>query len=180
MVHARILLEKAATADPTSFSPYIHSALSDVYRELGNSNQAIAEALLSLKYNPNEKDTYYTLALCLKDARRYDEAIQYLTHYAGMISGKRKEDALELVRQLEQEKTKLDQFSPEAPDYLDQFQSKCTFKKFQASEVLLRRSRILRAKRSSPGIRLPTKGYHSNLSAIQRLRISGSSGRIMS
>lgn len=126
LVHARILLEKAATADPTSLSGGVHAVLCNVYRELGNSNQAIREGLLSLKYDATDEDTYYLVALCLKDARRYDESIQYLEHYAGMVSGKRKDDVLEMVRQLQVEKEKLGQFSPNAPDYLDQLRSEAS------------------------------------------------------
>ncbi len=117
-VHARILLEKAATFDQTSLSPYIHIGLADIYHELGNPERAIREAKISLKYDHNQKEVYYMLGVFCKDARRYDEAINFLNRYTTMVGGAKKESAEGLIENLTREREKLGQFSPTDPDYL--------------------------------------------------------------
>lgn len=122
-VHARILLEKAATYDPTSVSPYVHAALSEIYHDLGNPNRAIQEALKSLKFDPSQKSMYYNIGLYCKDAHRYADGIRFLERYVGMVSGEKRINALSLIDALKVEQTKLTQFSPTDSDYLAQLQS---------------------------------------------------------
>jgi predicted Zn-dependent protease len=137
-VHARVVLEKAATYDPTSVSAYIHAALSEIYHDLGNPDRAIHEGLLALRYDRSMKDMYFNLGLFCKDANRYAEGIQYLTKFVEISSGEKKTTALSLIESLSREQAKMGSFSNNDPDYLGQLMAEGNAHYWPASRIPLR------------------------------------------
>lgn len=137
-VHARVVLEQAATYDPTSVSPYIHAALSEIYHDLGNPDKAIQEGLQALRYDPSMKDMYYNLGLFCKDANRYNEGIQYLNKFVEMSTGEKRTNALSLIESLTKEQQKMGSFSNNDPDYLGQLMSEGRAHHWAASKIPLK------------------------------------------
>ncbi len=137
-VHARILLEKAASYDPTSVSAYVHAALSEIYHDLGNPDRAIKEGKLALHYDSSMKSIYYNLGLYCKDANRYDEGIHYLTAYADMSAGDKRDTALSLIDSLKAEQAKLGSFSNLDPDYLGQLMADNSVHQWRSTRIPLK------------------------------------------
>ncbi|MBX9670199.1 MAG: matrixin family metalloprotease [Candidatus Obscuribacterales bacterium] len=137
-VHARVLLEKAASYDPTSVSAYVHAALSEIYHDLGNPDRAIKEGKLALHYDSSMKSIYYNLGLYCKDANRYDEGIHYLTAYADMSSGEKRDTALSLIDSLKAEQAKLGAFSNQDPDYLGQLLADNSVHQWRSTRIPLK------------------------------------------
>ncbi|MDZ4833482.1 MAG: matrixin family metalloprotease [Candidatus Melainabacteria bacterium] len=137
-VHARVLLEKAATYDPTSVSAYIHATLSEIYHDLGNPERAVQEAQKALRFDGSMKILYYNLGLYCKDANRYEEGIAYLTKFAETASGDRKVNALSLIDSLRTEQSKMGSFSNNDPDYLGQLLAENSAHSWAASRVPLK------------------------------------------
>lgn len=137
-VHARVLLEKAATYDPTSVSAFIHAALSEIYHDLGNPDRAIKEAQTALNFDRSMKNMYYNLGLYCKDANRYDDGIAYLTKFVETASGDKKINALSLIDSLRNEQSKMGAFSNNDPDYLGQLMAEGSAHSWAASRVPLK------------------------------------------
>lgn len=137
-VHARVVLEQAAKYDPTSVSPYIHAALSEIYHDLGNPDKAIQEGLAALRYDPTMKDMYYNLGLFCKDANRYNEGIQYLNKFVEMSSGDKRTNALALIESLTKEQQKMGAFSNNDPDYLGQLMAEGQAHYWPATKIPLK------------------------------------------
>lgn len=137
-VHARVLLEKAATYDPTSVSAFIHAALSEIYHDLGNPDRAIKEAQSALSFDKSMKNMYYNLGLYCKDANRYEEGIAYLTKFTETASGDQKVNALSLIDSLRNEQSKMGSFSNNDPDYLGQLMAEGSAHSWAASRVPLK------------------------------------------
>jgi len=137
-VHARVLLEKAASYDPTSCSAYIHAALSEIYHDLGNPDRAIQEAQSALRFDPSMKNLYYNLGLYCKDANRYSEGILYLQKFSESASGERKQTALSLIESLQREQVKMASFSNNDPDYLGLLMAENSAHHWPASRVPLK------------------------------------------
>lgn len=100
-------------------SPYIHSLLATIYRDLGNPNQAISESLKSLRYNPDQEDLLYNLGIFCEEANRFDEAIVFLKQYKEKVRGEKKKRAESLISLLEEEKVKSKMYPSNSSDYLD-------------------------------------------------------------
>lgn len=71
---ALTLAEKALSLDAEN--PYVHFALSVIYRTMGKHEQAIDAARKSTAINPNYADGYATLALDLNYAGRPEEGLE--------------------------------------------------------------------------------------------------------
>jgi tetratricopeptide (TPR) repeat protein len=79
---ARDLLLKSVACDPTSYSTDLHFELANCYKRLKNFMQAAAEAEASLKFNPNNRQAQYLLALTYNDMGKFDQAIKLLKKLA--------------------------------------------------------------------------------------------------
>src|SRR5579885_3239744 len=137
-VYARILLEKAAAYDPTSVSPYVHAALSEIYHDLGNPERAIQEALVALRYDPSMTNIYYNMGLYCKDARRYQDGIKFLNRYTEMVSGEKRTNALALIESLKREQEKLKEFGSSDTDYLSQLMAESAAHQWDRSRIPLK------------------------------------------
>lgn len=75
---AIVLLQQAARMDPTSYSDFVHEKLSECYSETNQTDKAIKEGELALKYDPNSGAAYYYLAQVFYRTDHYDTAVVYL------------------------------------------------------------------------------------------------------
>ena len=119
-VEAKELLLKVCQQDPSPVSGVAHRQLAYVFRNMGNSQQAIVECENSLKYEPRNKSVNYTIGMCYKDLGKVDEAIAYIKRFAQSESdpGERAK-AQEFIRDLEDDREKLSDPSNNQPDYFD-------------------------------------------------------------
>lgn len=117
---AKDLLLQAAQEDPSPFSGVVHRQLAYVYRNLGNSGQAIEECLSALKFEPKNKSVNYTIGLCYKDLGQVDQAIAYLKRFADAEKDpEEKAKAKEFIADLEHDRELLAAPVSDSPDYLD-------------------------------------------------------------
>ncbi len=71
-------LQQAAKFDPTSYSDYVHEKLSECYSETDQTDKAIKEGELALKYDPSSGEAHYYLAQLYYRTDHYDTATFYL------------------------------------------------------------------------------------------------------
>lgn len=117
---AKDLLLQAAKEDPSPFSGVIHRQLAYVFRNLGNSSQAIEECQTALKFEPKNKSVNYTIGLCYKDLGQVDNAIAYLKRFAeSEKDAEEKAKAREFIEDLEHDRELLAAPVSDSPDYLD-------------------------------------------------------------
>lgn len=74
-------LSQAASYDPTSFSSRIHQSLAQSYQQLKNYDQAIKQAQIAQKLDPNDVYPTYIQALVYNDMKRYDLCLACLQRY---------------------------------------------------------------------------------------------------
>lgn len=74
-------LSQAAAYDPTTFSGRIHLSLAQSYQQLKNFKEAIKQAQLAQKLDPNDPYPTYIMALVYNDMKRYDLCLSSLQRY---------------------------------------------------------------------------------------------------
>ncbi|MBX9568189.1 MAG: tetratricopeptide repeat protein [Candidatus Obscuribacterales bacterium] len=96
------LLTQAARMDPTSYSDFVHEKLSECYSETNQTDKAIKEAELALKYDPSSGAAYYYLAQIYYRTDHYDTATVYLKKLLQITKDKQWADrAKELLKDIE-------------------------------------------------------------------------------
>ncbi|MCB9471810.1 MAG: matrixin family metalloprotease [Candidatus Obscuribacterales bacterium] len=137
-VQARKILIEAAKYDRTGMTPHIHEFLSRIYYELGNPNQAVDEALITFRYDPDKENLLYNLGIYCNEANRHDEAILFLRKYADKTRGEKKARAESLITMLEEEKGKTQKYSSKSPDYLDKLTAEDNVNRWDKSKLPLK------------------------------------------
>lgn len=137
-VQARQMLIQAAKFDRTGMTPHIHEFLSRIYYELGNPNQAVDEALITFKYDPDRENLLYNIGIYCNEANRHDEAIMFLRKYAEKTRGEKKARAESLITMLEEEKGKTQKYSNKSPDYLDKLTAEDNVNRWDKSKFPLK------------------------------------------
>lgn len=117
---AKRMLEIAATHDPSVSSFAVHSNLAYVYREIGQSENAILESKKALQFSPSDKNALYAIGIAYQDLGKFDEAISWLKRYVQVETDQsRRAKAEDLIQDLIDDKDKLDESVSKLPDYLD-------------------------------------------------------------
>ncbi|MEZ4535414.1 MAG: matrixin family metalloprotease [Cyanobacteriota/Melainabacteria group bacterium] len=137
-VQARKILIEAAKYDRTGMTPHIHEFLSRIYYELGNPNQAVDEALITFRYDPDKENLLYNIGIYCNEANRHDEAILFLRKYADKTRGEKKARAESLITMLEEEKGKTQKYSSKSADYLDKLTAEDNVNRWDKSKLPLK------------------------------------------
>ncbi len=117
---AKKLLLAAVSHDPSPVSATAHFNLAYVYRQTGNPEQAVIENKKAIQFKPDDKDAYYSLAICCQDIGHFSDAVGYLQRYQQLESDPQKLAlAQDFIKDLNQDKSKLDESSNALPDYLE-------------------------------------------------------------
>ncbi|MBX9725314.1 MAG: matrixin family metalloprotease [Candidatus Obscuribacterales bacterium] len=117
---AKRMLELAATHDPCASSFAVHSSLAYVYREIGQSENAIVESKKALQFSPSDKNALYAIGIAYQDLGKFDESISWLQRYIRVETDQsRRSSAEDLLKDLIDDKDKLDESVSKLPDYLD-------------------------------------------------------------
>ena len=123
-VQAKELLLRATSMDPNSNSVNVHHNLAIVYRHLGNSEGAIRESQIALRFDPDSAPVAFEIALAYEDMGQFDNAIAWAQRCAQMKADKRtRDEAAKLVGELQERREQQARFDPHLPDYLDQLSS---------------------------------------------------------
>ncbi len=93
-------LTQAATYDPTSFSSRIHQSLAQCYQQLKNYDQAIKQAQIAQKLDPNDVYPTYILALVYNDQKRYDLCLASLQRYINSPNATARSEAQEMMQSI--------------------------------------------------------------------------------
>jgi len=121
---ARRYLEMAAQFDPSPVSAQVHGNFAYVLRRNGDTERAVEEAKKSLQFDPNDKSTVYTLGMAYGDLARFDEAIEWIQRYVAMENdAKAKENALNSIKGLEDDREQFNDPANKLPDYVGQLRS---------------------------------------------------------
>lgn len=91
-------LSQAASYDPTSFSSRIHQSLAQSYQQLKNYDQAIKQAQIAQKLDPNDVYPTYILALVYNDMKRYDLCLAALQRYIKSPNATASAEAQQMMR----------------------------------------------------------------------------------
>lgn len=95
-------LQQAAKFDPTSYSDYVHEKMSECYSESNQTDKAIQEAELALKFDPSSGEAHYYLAQLYYRTDHYDTATFYLNKLLQITKDKQwAARAKELLRDIE-------------------------------------------------------------------------------
>ena len=136
---ARKLLSHAASHDPSRISASVHSNLAFVLRSQNKSEEALVEAKKSLQYDPNDKDTIYTIGICYQDIADFDQAISWLQQYLRLeTDSKKRKEIEELISNLTADKIKANSSSSKAADYFDGAVEGPTIAKWELSRFPLK------------------------------------------
>ncbi len=93
-------LSQAASYDPTSFSSRIHQSLAQSYQQLKKYDQAIKQAQIAQKLDPNDVYPTYILALVYNDMKRYDLCLASLQRYINAPNATARSEAQQMMQTL--------------------------------------------------------------------------------
>lgn len=114
-------LKKAALLDPSACTQLIHSGLAASYERIGQPEQAIDEAQISLKLKPNDEFSLYIIAISYHDIGDFDNAVLWLRKYVTQEKNQEKKArALEFIGDILDDKKELGVAPNSLSDYLDQ------------------------------------------------------------
>lgn len=120
MESARQQLLEAAKHDPSRVSADVHADLAYVLRQTGKPEQAIEECKKSLQFEANDKDVMYSLAIAYQDIGKFKDAIACLQKYLQIETDpKQRNQAQELINDLKQDASRINDSVNSLPDYLD-------------------------------------------------------------
>lgn len=71
-------LQEASKYDPTSYSSYVHQNLAECFRQTKQYERSINECKTALKFDPDDMNACYEIALSYYDMEHYDTAASYL------------------------------------------------------------------------------------------------------
>lgn len=136
---AKKSLNKAAAFDPSNFSGDVHGNLAYLMQRTGRPEEAIVEGKKALGFDPKEKTTLYTIGLAYQDIGSFDEAISYFKRYCDLeTNAQERQQALNFIQELADDKVKLDPAANSSPDYLDQIRASGDGKIWRASTLPLK------------------------------------------
>lgn len=117
-------LEQAAKYDPSDFSASVHGNMAYVLERIGNPERAIKEGNKALALDPTDKETVYTIGLAYQDLGKFNDAIGWLRRYASMeTDGAKQQSVNDFIRELADDRAKIDDKDNKLPDYLDQLKA---------------------------------------------------------
>ncbi|MBZ0185525.1 MAG: tetratricopeptide repeat protein, partial [Candidatus Obscuribacterales bacterium] len=133
------LLETAINCDPTKSSGAAHGSLAFALRRSGKSEKAIEESRKTLKYNPEDKNTIYNLAIAYQDIARFNDAISWLNRYMSLEEdAQRRESAAQFLASLKEDAKQFKEADNEAPDYYNQLKEKNSTRVWPAEKMPLK------------------------------------------
>jgi tetratricopeptide (TPR) repeat protein len=117
-------LRRAAQQDPSPYSADVHSRMSFLLREVGESENAVEEGKKALALNPNDKRTTYNMALAYMDMPKFDKAKSWLKKYMSMETDSAALDRLKTLQlELDIDSKQFDQDANKKPDFLDEMEA---------------------------------------------------------
>lgn len=120
-VKAIEILKKAVLLDPSDYTQQVHASLAGAYEQVGQPEQAIIEAQIALKLQPNDEYSIYILGSSYHDLGNFDEAVTWLRKYVLLETNQvEKKQALEFIGDILDDKKELGVAPNSLSDYLDQ------------------------------------------------------------
>lgn len=115
------LLDEAATFDPSPYSASIHSDLCFALQRSGRAERAVGEGKKALQYEPNRKETVYTIARAYEDLAQFDNAVSWMRRYLEMESDPaQRQSAQNFLESLTEDMNQSKNSANNSPDYLSQ------------------------------------------------------------